>query len=190
MDQSTTESTPRDWLRNAFVLCVWGIWLPFSGAWWLLKQIALLPRKGLDAAHARSWKPARLVWGIPCLALVIVLFQLLHLVYGRFALVDEARNQAKTSYGRDPGELVGSLRAEAFRLGFTDVIHQDEAFAIESDRDSDGDPICVVDIRLKQNVKLLGLISISYPVRKRVSSVVTQIDFKEKRRKAREIILE
>lgn len=190
MNQSTTESTPREWLRNAFVICVWGLWLPFSGAWWLLRRIPALPKNLLDAAHARSLRPSRLLWGIPCLVLAVVLVQLAPLVYGRFAILDEAQNQAKTSYGRESGELVGALRMEAFRLGFTDIIHQDGVFSIESGRDEDGESLCIVDIQIRQKLKLLGCIPMDFSVRKRVSSVVTQIDFKEKRRKAREFIVE
>jgi len=168
----------REALRSLVVLCVWAIWLPFSGLRALLRLVA-------EFLHAHSRWLRRALWAGPAAVLLVAVFQVGPLVYGRFALLSEARHQARTSLGRDSGELVGALRQTAFDLGFKDVIDQAEAFSVESDSDTDGESLCVVNIQLGQRVRLLGCLPFVFHVRKKVASPITPTDFKKKRQEER-----
>jgi hypothetical protein len=170
--------TPGVVLRTLAVLCVWAIWLPLSGARALLR----LATEFLNA-HYRWIR--RALWAVPGTILLVGMIQLVPLVYGRFALLNEADHQARTSAGREPAELDWALRRSAFRHGFKDVIHQEAAFSIESDTDSEGEPLCVVNISVEQKLNLLGCCPLVFHVRKRVVSPVTPTDFKRKKQEER-----
>ena len=174
MDHAGGVWAPRQVLRNLLVLCFWAIWLPITGA----RALARLVHEFLDT-HIAGRRKA--LWLIPGGLGLVVLIQMGPLVYGRFALINEARHQARTSFNREPQQLEWALRLSAFRHGFKDVIHQEEAFSIESGTDDDGGALCVINIQLEQNLKLLGCLPMVFHVRQRVSAPITAVDFRKKR---------
>jgi hypothetical protein len=150
-------------LRVAFVLVVWAFWIPYRG---LTRGLFWL-REYLGSKRWR-WITCLVVSGM----LIVAGIQVVPLVYSRFALVYEASCLASTSMNRSHEEIRDRLIHEAFRLGYTNVIEQEDAFTIENTYDDDGLPLCAVSIDLRQRVHLIGLINIPFKIRTRITKVV------------------
>lgn len=159
----------REVVRTVAVLLVWGVWLLAMG----LRSVLLWLWEGLRSA----W-PRRLLWAGLLILLLDVGIQLLPLVYGRFALLDEAAFQARTCSGRDPAQIVATLRRAAFQNGFTDVIHQDAAITVDYLSEEDGGASCAITVSLEQKVPLLVQVPLTFRVNKRVQERILPMEFK------------
>ena len=135
--------------RFFLLLLVWGIWLTLRALWgfgcWVVSK-----------------EFRKLVVKLAALALLAAVILLgphgVAFLWNRTLLLDAAEIAALQSEGKDTGELLQELRGRAFRLGFTAVAEQPEAFQVERGSEEAG-AYCAITVDFVQPLEIYGWVT-------------------------------
>ncbi len=160
-----SDTSPRsriaDLLAWMGVLLIWALFL---------LAMALWETAGWFRGYAGRRRRRRLLFLLPLLAFSLMIWKVGPVFWARFALLDQAAFAARRSEGLETAQVIAKLRAEALRLGLTDIQRQDGAIEVEL-AEEEGSRRCRVRVEFKQEVRLLRW-AWSIPIRGAVDEAI------------------
>lgn len=141
-------AAPRSKLLDLFT------WLGVALVWALfLLAMALWEIVGWFRGYAGRRRRQRVAFLLPLLMATLLAWKLMPILWARFVLLDKAAIAARRSEGVEASQVASSLRAEALRLGLSDIQRQEGSIEVEK-FEAEGSPRCRVRLGFSQDVHL------------------------------------
>ncbi|MDE3246520.1 MAG: hypothetical protein KGN80_10565 [Acidobacteriota bacterium] len=160
-----SDAAPRskiaDLLAWMGVLLVWALFLLAMAFW----EMA-----GWFQGYAGRRRRRRWLFLLPLVAFSLAAWKVGPVFWARFVLLDQAAFAARRSEGLETSQVEAKLRAEALRLGLTDIQRQEGAIEVEM-AEEEGSRRCRVRFEFTQEVRLLRW-TCSVPIRGAVDEAI------------------